>query len=170
MEDISQLKDILQRGDHIHDKAGSSRCLLDYSIKSKIKDLFEIFLEGCALSVHMASIWPLPISKIVHQDPEASDCLSTIHGILSANLLRRHPHNGRFSRASCRAHRNSGKGLGVSRLRDKEKEVNLEANPDYPISRFHCKFAKDAPSIARRKTAKIKVICSITSRKYAHSQ
>ena len=56
---------------------------------------------------------------------------------------------------SCRAHRNSDKGLGVSRLRDKE-EANLEANPDYPVSRFHCKFDKDAPSIARTKTAKIK--------------
>ena len=37
---------------------------------------------------------------------------------------------------SCRAHRNSDKGLGTSRLRDKEKEVNLEANPDYPFLGF----------------------------------
>ena len=70
---------------------------------------------------------------------------------------------------AAKAHRNGDKGLGISRLRDKEKVVNLEANPDYPISRFHCKFDKDAPSIARRKTAKIKVICSISSRKCAHS-
>ena len=34
----------------------------------------------------------------------------------------------------------------ISRLRDKEKEVNLEANPDYPVSKFHCKLDKDAPS------------------------
>ena len=27
----------------LHDKAGSSRCLLDYSSRSKIKDLFKIF-------------------------------------------------------------------------------------------------------------------------------
>ena len=72
----------------------------------------------------------------------------------SANLLKRHPHNGRFSGTSCRAHRNSDKSLGISRLRDKEKEANLEANPDYPASRFHCEFYKDSPSIARRKTAK----------------
>ena len=44
----------------------------------------------------------------------------------------------------------------ISRLHDKEKEVNLETNPDYPISRFHCKLHKDAPSILRRKTAKLK--------------
>ena len=31
----------------LHDKAGSSRRLLDYSSRSKIKDLFEIVLEGC---------------------------------------------------------------------------------------------------------------------------
>ena len=118
----------------------------------------------------MSTIRPLSIGKVVYQDTEASDCLSKIHGDSSTNLLRRHPHNGRFSGASCRAHRNSGKGLGVSRLRDKEEEVILEANPDYPVSRFHCKFDKDAPSIARRKTAKIKVICSISSKKCAHSQ
>ena len=100
----------------------------------------------------------------------ASDCFSKIYGDSSANHLRRHPHNGRFSGASCRSHRNSDKGLGISRLRDKEKEVNLQANPDYPISRFHCKFDKEAPSTARRKTAKIKVIGSISSGKCAHSQ
>ena len=47
----------------------------------------------------------------------------------------------------------------ISRLRDKEKEVNLEANPDYPdnpVSRFNCKLDKEAPSIVRRKTAKLK--------------
>ena len=44
----------------------------------------------------------------------------------------------------------------ISRLHDKEKEVNLETNPDYPVSRFHCKLHKDAPSIVRRKTAKLK--------------
>ena len=117
-----------------------------------------------------STIRPLTISKVVHQDTKASDCLSKLYGDSSANLLRRHPHNGRFSRVSCRSHRNSDKGLGISRLHDKEKEVNLGANPDYPISRFHCKFDKDAPSIARRKTGKIKVICSISSRKCAHSQ
>ena len=154
----------------LYDKAGSSRRLLDYSSSSKIKDLFKIFLEGHALSAHMSTIRPLTISKVVHQDTKASDCLSKIYGDSSANLLRRHPHNGRFSGASCRSHRNSDKSLGISRLRDKEKEVNLEANPDYPISRFHCKFDKDAPSFARRKTAKIKVICFISSRKCAHSQ
>ena len=138
----------VERG--LHDKAGSSRCLLDYSIKSKIKDLLKMFLEGCALSVHMSTIRPLTISKVVYQDTKASDCLSKIYEDSSANLLRRHPHNGRFSGASCRAHRNSDKGLGIFRLHDKEKEVNLEANPDYPTSRFHCKFDKDAPSIARR--------------------
>ena len=52
-----------------------------------------------------------------------------------------------FSGASYRAHRNSGKGLGISGLRDKEKEVNLEANSDYPVSKFQCKFDGDAPSI-----------------------
>ena len=168
----------IQDGEHIaterclperelHDKAGSSR---HYSSKSKIKDLFKIFLEEHALSVHMASIRPLPISKVVHQDIEASDCLSKIYGDSSANLLRRHPHNGRFSGASCGAHRNSDEGPGISRLRDKEKEVNLGANPGYPVSRLHCKFATDAPSIARKKPAKIKVISFISSRKYDHSQ
>ena len=47
----------------------------------------------------------------------------------------------------------------ISRLRDKEKEVNLEASPDYPdypVSRFNCNLDKDAPSIVRRKTAKLK--------------
>ena len=44
----------------------------------------------------------------------------------------------------------------ISRLRDKEKEVNLETNPNYPVSRFHCKLHKDAPSIVKRKTAKLK--------------
>ena len=44
----------------------------------------------------------------------------------------------------------------ISKLRDKEKEVNLETNPDYPIPRFHCKIYKDAPSIVRGKTAKLK--------------
>ena len=44
----------------------------------------------------------------------------------------------------------------ISRLHDKEKEVNLETNPDYPICRFHCKLHKDAPSIVRRETAKLK--------------
>ena len=154
----------------LHDKAGFARRLFDYSSRSKIKDLFKIFLEGRALSVHMSTIQPLSIGKVVYQDIEASDCLSEIHGDSSTDLLRRHPHNGRFSGASCRAHRNSDKGLGVSRLRDKEEEVSLEANPDYPVSRFHCKFDKDAPSIARRKPAKIKVICSISSKKCAHSQ
>ena len=43
----------LERG--LHDKAGSSRCLLDYSSRSKIKDLLKIFLEGRALSVHMST-------------------------------------------------------------------------------------------------------------------
>ena len=80
----------------LHDKGESSRCLLDYSSKSKIRDLFE-FLEGCALSVHISSTRPLPISKVVHQDIEAGDYLSKIYGDSSANLLRRHPHNGRFS-------------------------------------------------------------------------
>ena len=46
--------------------------------------------------------------------------------------------------------------VAISRLDDKEKEVNLETNPDYPISRFRCKLHKDAPSIVRRKTAKLK--------------
>ena len=50
----------------LHDKAGSARCLLDYSSRSKIKDLFKIFLEGCALSVHMPTIRPLSISKVVY--------------------------------------------------------------------------------------------------------
>ena len=118
----------------------------------------------------MSTIWPLSISKVVHQDTEASHCLSKIYGDSSTNLLRQHPHNGRFSGVSCRAHRNSDKDLGISRLRDKEKEVNLGTNPDYPVSGFHCKFIKDAPSISRRKTAKIKVICSISCRKCAHSQ
>ena len=118
----------------------------------------------------MSTIGPLSIGKVVYQDIEASDCLSKIYGDSSTNLLRRNPHNGRFSRLSCRAHRNSDKGLGASRLRDKEVVVNLEANPDYPVSRFHCKFNKDTPSLARRKTAKIKVICSISSRRCAHSQ
>ena len=44
----------------------------------------------------------------------------------------------------------------ISRLRDEEKEVNLETSPDYPVSRFHCKLHKDAPSIVRKKTAKLK--------------
>ena len=44
----------------------------------------------------------------------------------------------------------------ISKLHDKEKEVNLETNPDYPVSRFHCKIYKDAPSIVRGKTAKLK--------------
>ena len=154
----------------LHDKAGFARCSFDYSSRSKIKDLLKTFLEGHALSVHMSTIRPLSIGKVVYQDTEAFDCLSKIHGDSSTNLLRRHPHNGRFSRASCRAHRNSDKGLGVSRLCDKEEEVIPEANPDYPVSRFRCKFDKDAPSIARRKTAKIKVICSISSKKCAHSQ
>ena len=52
----------------------------------------------------MSTIRPLSISKVVYQDTEASDCLSKIHGYSSTNLLRRHPHNGRFSEASCRAH------------------------------------------------------------------
>ena len=112
-------------------------------------------MEGRALSVHMSTIRPLSIGKAVYQDTEASDSLSKIHGDSSTNLLRRHPHNGRFSGASCRAHRNSDKGLGVYRLRDKEEEVSLEANPGYPVSRFHCKFDK---------------VCSISSKKCAHSQ
>ena len=57
----------------LHDKAGSSRCLLDYSSRSKIKDLFKIFLEGHALSVHMSTIWPLTISRVVHQDTKHDD-------------------------------------------------------------------------------------------------
>ena len=44
----------------------------------------------------------------------------------------------------------------ISRLRDKEKEVNLETNQDYPVSSFHCKIYKDAPSIVRGKTAELK--------------
>ena len=60
MEDISQLKDILQRGDYMT----KLDCLLDYSSRSKIKDLFKIFLEGRNLSVHMSTIWPLTISKV----------------------------------------------------------------------------------------------------------
>ena len=47
----------------------------------------------------------------------------------------------------------------ISRLSDKEKEVNLEANPgypDYPVSRINCKPDKETPSIVRRKTAKLK--------------
>ena len=47
----------------------------------------------------------------------------------------------------------------IARLHDKEKEFNLEANPDYPdypVSRFHCKLDKDAPTILRRKTTKLK--------------
>ena len=152
----------------LHDKAGSSRRLLDYSSRSKVKNLLKIVLEGRALSVHMSTIWPFTISKVVRQDIEAGDCLSKIYGDLSVNLLRQHSYDGRFSRASCRAHRNCDKGLGISRLHD--KEVNLEANPDYPVSRFHCEFDKDVPSIARKKPAKIKIICSISSQKYAHSQ
>ena len=83
----------------LYDKAGSSRCLLDYSSRSKIKDLSKIFLEGHTLSVHMFTILPLTISKVVHQDTKASNCLSKIYGDSSANLLRRHPHNGRFFRS-----------------------------------------------------------------------
>ena len=141
---------------------------LTIPVGPKSKIYLRFLLEGRTLSVHMSTIRPRTISKVVHQDTEASDCLSKIYRDLSANLLRRHPHNGRFSGASCRSHRNSDKGLGISRLRDEEKEVNLETN--YPIFRFHCKFDKDIPSIARRKTAKIKVICSISSRKCAHCQ
>ena len=72
----------------LHDKAGSSRPLLDYYSGSKIKDLFKIFLEGRALSVHMSTIRPLSISKVVYQDTEASDCLSNIYGDSFTNLLR----------------------------------------------------------------------------------
>ena len=72
----------------LHDKAGSSRRLLDYSSRSKIKDLFKIFLEGHALSVQMSTIWPLTISKVVHQYTKTSDCLSKIYGDSSANLLK----------------------------------------------------------------------------------
>ena len=45
----------------LHDKAGSSRCLLDYSSGSKI---FKIFLEGHALSVHMFTIRPFPSARL----------------------------------------------------------------------------------------------------------
>ena len=72
----------------LHDKAGSARRLLDYSSRSKIKDLFKIFLEGHALSVHMSTIQPLTIGKGVYQGTEASDCLPKIHGDSSVNLLR----------------------------------------------------------------------------------
>ena len=151
----------------LHDKAGSSRPLLtDYSSWSKIKDLFKIFLEGHALSVHMSTIRPLSISKVVYQDTEAGDCLSKIFGDASTNLLIcgdastnlliRHPHNGRFFGASCRAHRNSDKGLEVSRLHDKEKEVNLDANPAYPVSRFHCKLIKILLLLLEEKLQKLK--------------
>ena len=169
MEDVSQLKDILWRGDYMT-KLDLQDAYLTIPVGPKSKIFLRFFLEGCALSVHMSTIQSFAISKVVHQDTKASDCLSKIYGDLSANLLRRHPHNGRLSGASCRAHRNSDKGLGISRVCDKEKEVNLEANKDYLVSRFHCKFDKDAPSIAGRKTAKIKVICSISSRKCTHSQ
>ena len=64
----------------LHDKAGSSRHLHDYSSRSKIKDLFKSFLEGRALSVNMSTIRPLTISKVVHQNTKASDCLSKIYG------------------------------------------------------------------------------------------
>ena len=140
----------------LHDKAGFARRLFDYSSRSKIKDLFKIFLEGRALSVHMSTIRPLSIGKVVYQDTEASDCLSKMHGDSSTNLLGRHPHNGRFSRASCKAHRNSDKGLGVSRLCDKEKEVILEANPDYPVSRFHCNSIKMLLLLPEEKLQKLR--------------
>ena len=170
MEDISQLKDILRRGDYIT-KLDLQDAYLTIPVGPKSKIFLRFFFgRACFISSHVYHSASLSISKVVHQDTEASDCLSKIYGDSSTSLLRRHPYNGRFSGASCRAHRNSDKRLGISRLRDKEKEVNFEANPDYPISRFHCKLDEDAPSIARRKTAKIKVICSISSRKCAHSQ
>ena len=136
MEDISQLKDILWRGDYMT-KLDLQYAYLTIPVSPNSKIYLRFFLEGRALSVYMSSIWPLPISKVVHHDIEASDFLSKIYGDSSANRLRQHPHNGRFSGVSCRGHRNGDKGLGISRLHDKKKEVNLEANPDYPVSRFH---------------------------------
>ena len=75
----------LERG--LHDKAGSSRCLLDYSSKSKIKDLFKIVLEGHALSVHMSSIRPLIISKVVHQDIDCQRSMGICLLIFLDNIL-----------------------------------------------------------------------------------
>ena len=43
----------------------------------------------------------------------------------------------------------------ISGLRDKDKEVS-QINPDYLVSRLHCKIYKDAPSIVSKKTAKLK--------------
>ena len=140
MEDISQLKDILRRGDYMT-KLDLQDAYLTIPVGPKSKIFSRFFFGGRDLSVHMSTIRPLTISKVVHHNIEVGDCLSKIYRDSSANLLRRHPHNGRFSGASCRAHRSSDQGLGISRLCDKEK-VNLETSPDYPVSRFHCKYDK----------------------------
>ena len=169
MEDISQLKDILQRGDYMT-KLDLQDAYLAIPVGPKSKIFSRFFWKGVLYQFTCLSFGLLPSARLFAKTLKPVIAFSKIYGDWSANLLRRHPHNGRFSRASCRAHRNSDKGLGISRLRDKEKEANIEANPDYPVSRFHCKFDKDAPSVARRKTAKIKVICSISPRKCAHSQ
>ena len=100
MEDIPQLKISSGEGDYMT-KLDLQDVYLTIPVgpKSKIFSRF-FFLEGCALSVHMSSIRPLIISEVVYQDTTAGDCLSKIYGDSSANLLRQHPHKGRFSRAS----------------------------------------------------------------------
>ena len=86
MEYISHLKDILQTGDYMT-KLDLQDAYLTIPVGPKSNIFLKIFLEGCALSVHMSTIRPLTISKVVH-DTEAGDCLSTIYGDSPANLLR----------------------------------------------------------------------------------
>ena len=81
LEYISQLKDILQRGDYMT-KLDLQDAYLTIPVGPKSKIFSRFFL-----SVHTSTIRPLTISKVVHQDIEAGDCLSKICGDSSANSL-----------------------------------------------------------------------------------
>ena len=98
----------------------------------------------------MSTIWPLTISRVVHQGTKAGDCLSKVYRNLVIFL------DDILIMADSPEQAAEHTEVVISRLRDKEKGVNLETNPDYPVSRCHCKLHKDAPSTVRRKTAKLK--------------
>ena len=148
MEDISQLKDILQRGDYMT-KLNLQDANLTIPVSPKSKICLRFFWKGVlyqftclpfglSLSARLFTKTLKPVTAFLRSvGIHLLIFFSKICGDSSVNLLRRHPPNGRFSEASCRAHRNSDKGLGISMFCDKKREVNLEANPDYPISRFH---------------------------------
>ena len=155
MKDISQLKDILQRGDYMT-KLYLQDAYLTIPVGRKSKIFLRSFLEGRALSLHMSTIRPLTISNVVHRDIEAGDCLSKIYGDSSANLLSRHLHNGRFSRASCRAHRNSDRVLESPGFVIKKKKSILKSTQTIPFLGFIVNSIKMFLLLPEEKLQKLK--------------